>query len=46
MFSLLYGLWEYLSRKEEIRILILGLDKAGKKYHESTVTMKRYENFS
>ncbi|BDA47290.1 ADP-ribosylation factor-related protein 1 [Coccomyxa sp. Obi] len=30
MFSLLYGLWEYVWRKEELRILILGLDKAGK----------------
>ena len=30
MFSLLYGLWEYVFRKEELRILILGLDKAGK----------------
>ena len=30
MFSLLYGLWEYLVRKEELRLLILGLDKAGK----------------
>ncbi|KAK9805211.1 hypothetical protein WJX72_006284 [[Myrmecia] bisecta] len=30
MFSLLYGLWEYMSRKEEYRILILGIDKAGK----------------
>ena len=29
MFSLLYGFWEYISRKEELRILILGLDKAG-----------------
>lgn len=31
MFSLLYGFWEYLSRKEELRILILGLDKSGKR---------------
>ena len=30
MFSLLYGLWEYVFRKEELRVLILGLDKAGK----------------
>ena len=30
MFSLLYGLWEYLVRKDELRLLILGLDKAGK----------------
>lgn len=30
MFSLLYGLFEYLFRKEEYHILILGLDKAGK----------------
>ena len=30
MFSLLYGLWEYVFRKEELRALILGLDKAGK----------------
>ena len=32
MFSLLYGFWEYLSRKEEIRVLILGLDKAGARH--------------
>ena len=30
MFSLLYGLWEYIFRKEELRILVLGLDKSGK----------------
>ncbi|KAK9839503.1 hypothetical protein WJX81_006203 [Elliptochloris bilobata] len=30
MFSLLYGLWEYVSRKEELRVLIIGLDKSGK----------------
>lgn len=30
MFSLLYGFWEYIVRKEELRVLILGLDKAGK----------------
>jgi stage III sporulation protein SpoIIIAA len=30
MFSLLYGLWEYIFRKEELRILITGLDKSGK----------------
>lgn len=30
MFSLLYGLWEYLFRKEELHVLILGVDKAGK----------------
>ena len=30
MFSLLYGLWEYMFRKEELRILITGLDKSGK----------------
>lgn len=30
MFSLLYGLWEYVFRKEELRVLVLGLDKAGK----------------
>ena len=30
MFSLFYGLLEYLFRKEEIRLLILGLDRAGK----------------
>lgn len=30
MFSLLYGFWEYIFRKEELRVLILGLDKAGK----------------
>ena len=30
MFSLLYGLWEYIFRKEELRILITGLAKSGK----------------
>ena len=30
MFSLLYGFWEYIFRKEELRVLIIGLDKAGK----------------
>jgi ADP-ribosylation factor related protein 1 len=30
MFTLLYGLFEYLFRREEFHILILGLDKAGK----------------
>ncbi|KAK9799011.1 hypothetical protein WJX73_004244 [Symbiochloris irregularis] len=30
MFSLLYGFWEYIFRKEELRVLMLGLDKAGK----------------
>ncbi|KAK3279761.1 hypothetical protein CYMTET_12370 [Cymbomonas tetramitiformis] len=30
MFSLLYGLWEYIFRKVEFRILILGVDKSGK----------------
>lgn len=30
MFSLLYGFWEYMFRKEEYRVLILGIDKAGK----------------
>jgi ADP-ribosylation factor related protein 1 len=33
MFSLLYGFWEYVSRKEELRILILGLDKAGASFY-------------
>jgi ADP-ribosylation factor related protein 1 len=30
MFSLVYGFYEYVFRKEEIRILMLGLDKSGK----------------
>ena len=30
MFSLAYGLWEYIFRKEEFRILLVGLDNAGK----------------
>ena len=30
MFSLLAGFWEYVFRKEELRVLILGLDQAGK----------------
>jgi hypothetical protein len=30
MFTLLYGLFEYIFRRDEYHILILGLDKAGK----------------
>lgn len=30
MFSLMYGLWEYWCRKDELHILLLGLDQAGK----------------
>lgn len=30
MFSLIVGLFEYLFRKDELHVLILGLDKAGK----------------
>ncbi|KAJ0793283.1 putative small GTP-binding protein [Helianthus annuus] len=30
MFSLFYGLWEYLVSKTEFHVLILGIDKAGK----------------
>jgi len=30
MFSLFYGLYEYMTRKEEFHILIIGLDMAGK----------------
>jgi hypothetical protein len=30
MFTLLYGLFEYLFKKDEFHVLILGLDKAGK----------------
>ncbi|KXZ47991.1 hypothetical protein GPECTOR_31g354 [Gonium pectorale] len=30
MFSLLYGLYEYIFRKDEFHVLILGVDKAGK----------------
>ncbi|KAF5835391.1 small Arf-related GTPase [Dunaliella salina] len=30
MFTLMYGLWEYLFRKDVYQMLILGLDKAGK----------------
>ena len=30
MFSLFYGFYEYMTRKEEFHILIIGLDKAGK----------------
>ena len=30
MFSLLYGFWQYLSRRPELNVLILGLDGAGK----------------
>eukprot|EP00268_Persea_americana_P002762 TRINITY_DN1084_c0_g1_i7.p1 TRINITY_DN1084_c0_g1~~TRINITY_DN1084_c0_g1_i7.p1 ORF type:complete len:127 (-),score=22.91 TRINITY_DN1084_c0_g1_i7:257-637(-) len=30
MFSLFYGLWEYVFSKTEFHVLILGIDKAGK----------------
>jgi ADP-ribosylation factor related protein 1 len=30
MFSLLYGLYQHLTRREEVHILIVGLDRAGK----------------
>ncbi|XP_047957769.1 ADP-ribosylation factor-related protein 1-like isoform X1 [Salvia hispanica] len=30
MFSLFYGLWKYMFTKMEFRVLILGIDKAGK----------------
>ena len=30
MLSLLYGLWEWLFRKEERKIVIVGVDNAGK----------------
>lgn len=30
MFSLFYGLWELWSRKDELHILMIGLDQAGK----------------
>ncbi|CAN6312484.1 unnamed protein product [Urochloa humidicola] len=30
MFSLFYGLWKYVFTKDEYRVLILGVDKAGK----------------
>lgn len=30
MFSLFYGLWNYLFSKTEFHVLILGIDKAGK----------------
>lgn len=30
MFSLFYGLWKYMFNKDELRVLILGVDKAGK----------------
>lgn len=30
MFSLFYGLWNYVFSKTEFHVLILGVDKAGK----------------
>ena len=30
MFSLIYGILQYLLRQEEIKLLVIGLDKAGK----------------
>jgi len=36
MYHLLSGLYEYLTRKEEFGVLILGLDGAGKTVRSST----------
>ncbi len=36
MYNLLSGLYEYLTRKEEFGVLILGLDGAGKTVRPST----------
>ena len=30
MFSLMYGLWDYWCRKDELHVLVIGLDQAGK----------------
>lgn len=30
MFGLLYGFWQYMFKKTEFYVLILGLDRAGK----------------
>lgn len=30
MFSLVYGLWKYMTSKTEFHVLILGIDKSGK----------------
>ena len=30
MFGLLYGFYEYLTRKDEHKVVVLGLDSAGK----------------
>lgn len=30
MFSLMYGLWQYWCRKDELHVLVIGLDQAGK----------------
>lgn len=42
MFSLLYGFWQYLSRKVEYNVLVLGVDSAGK----TTFVEKVKEQFS
>jgi ADP-ribosylation factor related protein 1 len=38
MFSLLYGLYQYLFSKPEYNVLIIGLDSAGKTVLPKTIT--------
>jgi hypothetical protein len=42
MFSLFYGLWKYMFNKDELRVLILGVDKAGK----TVIALRLYLFFS
>lgn len=41
MFSLLRGLWQYLFRKDECFVVIVGLENAGKTVSESIIEILR-----
>ncbi|XP_038056694.1 ADP-ribosylation factor-related protein 1-like [Patiria miniata] len=45
MFSLLYGLWQYMFRRDEYFVLILGLDNAGKTTFLQTTQMQFNKNY-
>jgi len=45
MFSLLYGFWKYLFKKDEYFVLILGLDNAGKTTFLEQTKIKFNKNY-